>query len=124
MKKFFALILCSLFVYMSFPMQIVMAETQAADVHVEHLLLPKKLAKKSPKNVVNVSSGKIQVLPYNTLELTFAEAFNSKNASVGDNIVFLLNNGLKTEEGTEILPAGTKFVAEITDVQKPKLYKS
>ena len=122
MKKFFALILCSLFVYMSFPMQLATAVTQSSDVRVEHLLLPKKLAKKSPECAVNVSSDKIQVLPYNTLELTFAEAFNSKNASVGDKIVFLLSNGLSTQEGTEVLPTGTKFVAEITDIKKPKAF--
>ena len=122
MKKFIALFLCCLFAYVSFPIQLAMAETQAEDVHVEHLLLSKKLAKKTPVNTVNVSDSKIQVLPYNTLELTFAQAFNSKKASVGDNIVFLMNNGLKTKEGTEVLPQGTKIIAEIVDIKKPKAF--
>ena len=122
MKKIVALFLCCLFAYVSFPVQLAMAETQAEDVHIEHLVVPKKLAKKSPVDVVNVSTDKIQVLPYNTLQLTFAQAFNSKNAAVGDNIVFLLNNGLKTKEGTQVLPSGTKFIAEIVDVKKPKAF--
>ena len=122
MRKFFALFLCFLFAYVSLPIQLAMAETPTEDVHVEHLILSKKLAKKSPINLVNVSDSKIQVLPYNTIELTFAQAFNSKNASVGDKIVFLLDNGLKTQEGTEVLPQGTKFIAEIVDVKKPKVF--
>ncbi len=121
MKKFIALFLCTLFAYVSFPMQLVMADA-STDVRNEHLLLPKKLEKKTPINSVNVSDSSVQVLPYNTIQLTFAQKFNSKNASVGDEIVFLLNEGLKTKEGTEILPPGTKVVAEISNITKPKAF--
>lgn len=122
MKKIFTLIMCSLFISMSFPIQFVMAQTQPDNVRVEHLLMSKKLAKKAPVDVVNISSNQVQILSYNILELAFTESFNSKKASVGDNIVFALNDGLKTKEGTEILPPGTKFIAEITEVTKPKAF--
>jgi len=103
-------------------MQAVMAEHNNEDVKVEHLLLSQKLSKKAPINAVNVSDEEIQILPYNTLELTFAQAFNSKYAAVGEEIVFLLNDGLRTLEGTEILPKGTKIVAEICNIEKPKAF--
>ena len=90
MKKVITMILCSLFLYMSFPMQLAIAQDQMEDVHAEHLILSKKTEKKTPINLVSVSDSEIQVESYNVLELTFAQAFNSKYAAVGDQIVFLL----------------------------------
>lgn len=122
MKKLIALTLCSLFMYMSMPVLPVVADLQTTDVKTEHLVLPKKLAKKTPINSVNVSNDQVKILPYNTIQLTFAEPFNSKNALVGDEVTFLLNEGLKTQEGTEVLPAGTKFIAEVCKVEKPRAF--
>ena len=122
MKKIIALMLCSLFMYMSLPVLPVMADGKTADTKTEHLLLPKKLAKKTPTDIVNVSNDEVKILPYNTIQLTFAEPFNSKTAFVGDEITFLMNEGLKTKEGTEVLPAGTKFIAEIWKIEKPKVF--
>ena len=123
MKKVITMILCSLFLYMSFPMQLAIAQDQMEDVHAEHLILSKKTEKKTPINLVSVSDSEIQVESYNVLELTFAQAFNSKYAAVGDQIVFLLEKGLNTKEGTEILPPGTKVIAEISNIIKPKSFK-
>ena len=122
MKKVITMILCSLFLYMSFPMQLAIAQDQMEDVHAEHLILSKKTEKKTPINLVSVSDSEIQVESYNVLELTFAQAFNSKYAAVGDQIVFLLEKGLNTKEGTEILPPGTKVIAEISNIIKPKSF--
>ena len=122
MKKIIALMLCSLFMYMSFPIQAVRADINTQDVKAEHLVLPKKVAKKTPTNIVNVSDKEIKILPYNTLQLTFAQAFNSKNAQVGDEVVFLMNEGLRTQEGTVVLPAATKVVANIEKVDSPKMF--
>lgn len=122
MKKVITLLLLGLFINLCMPIQAVMAEGLNEDVKVEHILLPKKLAKKVTTNAVNVSAEGIQILPYNTIQLSFAQAYNSKNAAIGDKIDFLLNDGLKTQEGTEILPVGTKFVAEIWKVEKPKVF--
>ena len=122
MKKIIILTLCSLFMFMSMPVLPIMADDQAADVQTEHLVLPKKLAKKAPVNAVNVSNGEIKLLSYNTIQLTFAQPFNSKYAVVGDEVPFLLNDGLKTQEGTEVFPEGTKVIAKIRDVEKPKMF--
>ena len=91
-------------------------------MNVEHLKVPKKLAKKSPTNIVNTSDALVCVLEYNTMQLSFAEDFNSKNAKVGDEISFLLKNGAYTNEGTEILPPSSKVVAKISNIEKPKVF--
>ena len=95
----------------------------AADaVSTEHLKLPKKLAKKTPTNVVNKSDVLVSVLEYNTMQLTFAKDFTSKTAKVGDEIPFLLESGAYTNEGTEILPPSTKVVARISQIERPKAF--
>lgn len=122
MKKFIALMLCTLFTCMSIPFQPVLAGLQAENTKIEHLLLPEKLAKKAPTDIVNVSDSKIQLLKYNTIQLAFAQNFNSKEASVGDEIEFILPEGLSTKEGTQILPPGTKYIAEIWKIDNPKAF--
>ena len=126
MKKIIAALLCGLFISMSMPVMAEIPNCNCGDggevVSVEHMALPKKLEKKAPTTIVNVSDAEVTVLPYNVIPLTFAQAFNSKNACVGDEIEFILNESLKTEECTEILPAGTKFVAEIWQIEKPKWF--
>ena len=95
----------------------------AADtVSKEHLKLPKKLAKKTPTNIVNTSDVLVSVLEYNTMQLTFAQDFTSKTASVGDEVPFLLENGAYTNEGTEVLPPSSKVVAKISQIEKPKAF--
>ena len=91
-------------------------------VSTEHLNVPKKLAKKSPTNIVNTSDVFVSVLEYNTMQLSFAEDFSSKNAAVGDEVPFLLKDGAYTKEGTEVLPPGTKVIAKISQIEKPKAF--
>jgi hypothetical protein len=122
MKKFIAILLCSLFINMSIPVGVFAQDDCSDCVKVEHMQLPEKLAKKTPTNIVNTSEIETEILPYNTLEVSFAEAFNSKYAKVGDEIVFILQDCLRTQEGTEVLPASTKFVAEICNIERPKSF--
>ena len=121
MKKIIAILLCGLVISFSFPVTALVEENNS-NVTVEHIKLPKKLAKKTPTDVVNLYAEKTNILPYNTLQVAFAESFNSKNAKVGDEVVFVLPNPLMTKEGTEVLPASTKIVAEVTNVIKPKAF--
>jgi len=116
MKKFLSLILCAMLINAT-------SLAFAADsVTVEHLKLPKKLAKKTPTNIVNTSDVLVSVLEYNTMQLTFAEDFTSKTAQVGDEIKFLLENGAYTNEGTEILPPSSRVIAKISQIEKPKAF--
>ena len=121
MKKIIAILLFGLLINFSFPVTALVEENNS-NVTVEHIKLPKKLAKKTPTDVVNLYAEKTNILPYNTLQVAFAESFNSKNAKVGDEVVFVLPNPLMTKEGTEVLPASTKIVAEVTNVIKPKAF--
>lgn len=122
MKKIIALLLCSLLINLSVPIGMVKAEESCDCVSVEHMQLPKDLAKKTPTDIVNSSAEATEILSYNTIQVVFAESFNSKYAKVGDQVVFLLPDCLKTQEGTVVLPASTKFVAEICDIDSPKAF--
>ncbi len=92
------------------------------EVSTEHIKLPKKLAKKSPTNIVKNSETLVSVLEYNTMQITFAEDFSSKTANVGDEVPFLLKDGAYTKEGTEILPPSSKVVAKISNIERPKAF--
>ena len=122
MKKIISILLCSLIINLSIPVGVFAQDNCTDCVSVEHMQLPKKLAKKTPTNIVNSSAVETEILPYNTLQVSFAEAFNSKYAKVGDEVVFILQDCLKTQEGTEVLPASTKFVAEICNIERPKAF--
>ena len=90
--------------------------------YTEHLVLPKKLAKKAPIDLVNVYPTKIDMVQFDTFQVEFAHEFNSKYANVGDNIELILNEDLRTKEGTVVLPASTKVVTQITNIVKPKAF--
>ena len=124
MKRIIAIVLCGLLINLSLPVGFAITEENVDNVRIEHVKLPKKLAKKTPTNVVNLSAEETRILSYNTMQVAFAEAFNSKNAKVGDEVSFILPKGLMTKEGTQILPAATKIVAEICDIKKPKSFNS
>ena len=116
MRKILSLILVLMF------MSVTPLTFAAETVSTEHMQLPKKLAKKSPTNIVNTSDVLVSVLEYNTMQLSFAEDFTSKTARVGDEIPFILENGAYTNEGTEILPPSSKVVAKISQIDKPKAF--
>ncbi len=122
MKKVIALLLCSLFLNLSMPAGMLLANENNGSVSIEHMKLPKKLAKKTPTNIVNSSAEETEIVSYNTLQVAFGQNFNSKYAKVGDELIFILPDNLITEEGTQVLPAGTKVVAEIYNVERPKSF--
>ena len=122
MKKIISVLLCILIMNIVMVPMIAFAEEDSNSSQIEHLQLPKKLAKKTPTDIVNSTDKEIEILPYNTLQIAFAEDFNSKYAKVGDEVVFILPDCLTTQEGTVVLPASTKLVAEICNVEKPKAF--
>lgn len=97
-------------------------ENQYSLTRTEHLSLPKKVAKKTPTNLVMSSNALKTIIEYNVIEVTFAQNFSTKNAKVGDTVPFLLNDGLCTKEGSRILPQGTRILAVVTNVVKPKSF--
>lgn len=85
---------------------------------VEHL----DVHKKAPCNEVIIQNLKRTVKEGNVLEVAFDEKFFSKCHKAGEVINFVVPEALYTCEGTLILPCGSKVVAEITRIEKPKVF--
>lgn len=96
----------------------VLAESCEKTVAVEHL----DVHKKAPCNVVTITNLRKTVEKGNVLQFVFDEKFFSKCAQAGQIVHFVVPQALYTTEGTLILPCGTKIVAEVINVEKPKWF--
>lgn len=85
---------------------------------IEHLCENKK----APVNTVTITNYRKIICANNVLPVKFECKFCSKKAKAGDIITFSIPEALYTQEGTLVLPACTKFVAEIIKVQQPKWF--
>ena len=85
---------------------------------IEHL----DVHKKAPCNEVVIKNLQRTVREGNVLEFQFNEKFYSKKHQAGDLVNFVVPQALYTMEGTLILPADTKIVAEVINIQKPKVF--
>lgn len=123
MKRFLSILLCYLVLNLVCPLySFSIEETNTTTNHIEHIKRSKKLAKKAPTNIIQITENGIDIKEYNTLQVVFAEKFNSKTARIGDKVVFLFKEGVYTEEGTKIIPESTKLVAEISQIENPKAF--
>lgn len=84
----------------------------------EHLCVNKK----APVNTVTITNYRKILCANNVLAVVFECRFCSKRACAGDIINFVVPENLYTEEGTLILPACTRVVAEVIKVQHPKWF--
>ena len=87
-------------------------------ITIEHLYVHKK----APCNAVTVSKNCNVVEKGNVLQFVYDEKFFSKTAKAGDIVHFDVPEAIYTVEGTKILPAGAKVVAEVINVEKPKWF--
>ena len=85
---------------------------------IEHL----DVHKKAPCNEVVIQNLTKTVKEGNVLVLQFDEKFYSKEHQAGEVVNFVVPQALYTREGTLILPIGTKIVADVIDIQKPKKF--
>lgn len=83
---------------------------------VEHLCTHKN----SPVNLVKICGCKAILERHTVLEANFAQRVFSKKLCPGDNISFILNKGLCTCEGRQILPCGSQIVACVECIQPPR----
>jgi len=83
---------------------------------IEHLCTDKN----SPVNLVKICGCNAIIERHTVLEATFAQKVNSKKLCPGDNISFLLKNGLCTQEGRKIIPNCSQIIACVECIQKPK----
>lgn len=70
-------------------------------------------------NTVKFDGSKAVITQGNTLKIKFAQEFNSKTAKAGDKVIFILDEGLNTEEGTLLLPKDTQIIGTVLNVQDP-----
>ena len=78
--------------------------------------------KKAPCNKVTITNYRRIVCKNNVIVIAFDCKFFSKCEHAGNTVNFTIPEALYTEEGTMLLPAGTKFVGEVTNIQHPKWF--
>ncbi len=122
MKKQICALLLGTFLFTNTGGYAIAASTYDKSIQTEHLEQTKEVQKKSPTNIVVTTPTLDTVIEYNVMEISYAENFSTKNAKVGDRVGFLLNKGLKTQEGTQVLPDGSQIEAEVISVTKPKSF--
>ena len=83
---------------------------------VEHL----SIHKNAQANTVTITNMRKIIAEGNILQVSFVENFKSKNANVGDTVVFTNSKDITTDEGTLVIPAGAKFYASIENIIQPK----
>ena len=87
---------------------------------VEHL----NLVKKAPETKVQITNLRKIVTQGNVIPVVYETKFASKTATECDEVNFVLPQTLYTDEGTVLLPAGTKLTAEVSIVEPPKSFNS
>ena len=85
---------------------------------IEHL----DVTRKAPNNEVAINNIQSTINQGNVLVVAFEDKFKSEEHKVGDIVTFVADKDICTEEGTLIIPAGTKFVAQINEIQPPKKF--
>lgn len=85
---------------------------------IEHL----DVTKKAPNNEVAINNIQSTINQGNVLVVAFEDKFKSEEHKAGDIVTFVADKDICTEEGTLIIPAGTKFVAQINEIQPPKKF--
>ena len=85
---------------------------------IEHL----NVKKDAPSNEVRVGNAQNIITEGNVLYVSFDEKFKSEEHQAGDVVVFYNKEDICTEEGTLVIPAGSKFIAQILEIQNPKWF--
>ena len=85
---------------------------------IEHL----DVHKEAPCNEVIINNLQRTVKKGNVLEFAFNDGFYSKCQKAGDIVHFIVPESIYTCEGTLILPANAKVIAEVTKIEKPKIF--
>ena len=96
----------------------VLAQTAESTQAVEHL----DVHKNAPCNVVTITNLRNVIEKGNVLQFVFDEKFFSKCSKAGETVNFIVPQALYTREGTLLLPCGTKIVAEVINIEKPKWF--
>lgn len=85
---------------------------------IEHL----DVKRNAPNNEVAINNIQSTINQGNVLVVAFEDKFKSEEHKAGDVVTFVADKDICTEEETLIIPAGTKFVAQINEIQPPKKF--
>lgn len=85
---------------------------------VEHL----NVKRNAPNNEVTVNNIQSIIAEGNVLVVSFEDKFKSEEHQVGDVVTFVAEEDICTEEGSLVIPAGTKFVATICDIKSERWF--
>ncbi len=85
---------------------------------VEHL----DVTKKAPTNEVRVNNVQNVIAEGNVLVVAFDEKFKSEDHQAGDIVTFYNKEDICTQEGTLVIPAGSKFIAQINEIKDPRWF--
>lgn len=92
------------------------AEEVEKTLSVEHL----SIHSKAQANTVTITNMRKIISEGNILKVSFVNKFKGKIANIGDKVVFTNDKDIITDEGTLLIPAGSKFYATIEDIVAPK----
>lgn len=85
---------------------------------IEHL----NESKKGTTDEVKITNYRNIILEGNALKVAFDEKFYSEDHQAGEVVYFTNPEDICTEEGTLVIPANSKFVAQITEVKDPRWF--
>ncbi len=85
---------------------------------IEHL----DVKRNAPNNEVRINNIQNIINEGNVLVVAFEDKFRSEDHKSGDIVTFVANEDILTEEGSLIIPAGTKFIAQINEIKDPKWF--
>lgn len=85
---------------------------------VEHL----NVKKNAPCNEVRINNIQKVIAEGNVLVVSFEDKFKSEEHEVGDIVTFVAEEDIYTEEGTLVIPAGTKFTATINEIKDQRWF--
>lgn len=88
------------------------------ETRVEHL----NVKRNAPNNEVTVNNIQSVVAEGNVLVVSFEDKLKSEEHQVGDVVTFFAEEDICTEEGSLVIPAGTKFVATICDIKSERWF--
>ncbi len=85
---------------------------------IEHL----DVTRKAPNNQVKINNIQSVVEQGNVLVVAFEDKFKSEDHKAGDIVTFVAKEDICTEEGSLVIPAGTKFIAKINNIKHQKKF--
>ena len=98
-------------------------EYKAPEEPVEKTLSTEHLSINShaTSNIVTITNMRKIINAGNILKVSFVDKFDAKKANLGDTVLFTNQKDIVTDEGTLLIPAGSKFYASIEDIILPRM---